>query len=494
MKISEILSHVRIIRQDGDPSLEITGITFDSRRARPGSLFVAVPGFRLDGHDFIPEAREAGAAAVLTERWIDTAGLPQFQTGNARLSMSLAAAAFYGYPSRRMTVIGVTGTNGKTTTSYMIDSILRSWSRQTGLLGGVEYRVGKRSEPAARTTPEAVDLQRMLAEMLNDGVEAVTLEVSSHGIDLFRVAGLDFDVAVFTNLSREHLDLHGGMEAYFKTKRRLFMGDLGQEEGAAPETLRPVPVVNIDDAYGRRLASELPRAIGFSIRSDADIRAGNIIAQGWQSSFELTTPAGAAGVRLKLPGYYNIANALAAAGAAHALGAPPDIIAAGLGSFKGVPGRFELIDTDAPFTIIVDYAHNEDGLLQSLVTARKLTSKRLLLVFGCPGERDREKRPEMGRIAGSKADLAILTTDDCYGEPPDRILNETEPGLKQAGGDYLRIPDRRRAIATALAAAAEGDTVLIAGKGHEAEQILPSGPVPFSDRQVIKELLETAFR
>lgn len=495
MKLSEVLSHVDAIRQDANPGTEITGIAYDSRRVRPGYLFAAVTGFKADGYDFIPQARENGVAAVLCERWLEGAGIPQIQTASVRRSMALAAANFYGHPSRKMKAIGVTGTNGKTTTTYLIDSILRASGLRTGLLGGIEYRMGDESVPATRTTPESIDLQEMLAHMAAAGVDAVTMEVSSHGIDLFRVANVDFDVAVFTNLTREHLDLHEDMENYFLAKRRLFVGNLANLADAQTSQVsqsggkRPLAVVNVDDRYGRRLAEELGDVIGFGLYTGADVTAANIKINGWETSFDLVMPSGMASVRLQLPGTHNLFNALSAAGAAHALGVAPQLAANGLQSVHGVPGRFELVDVETPFKVVVDYAHNEDGLSRSMATAGDLTENRVIVVFGCPGERDRDKRPEMGRIAGSLSHLAILTTDDCYGEPPEQILDEAEPGLMESGGKYLRIPDRRRAIETALEAAGPGDTVLIAGKGHETRQIMAAGPVPFNDAEVVKEIV-----
>lgn len=489
MRLSEVLLNVPAVRQDADPATEISGLAYDSRRVEPGFLFCAVPGFKADGHDFVAQARAKGAASVLTGRWLDEAGLPQVETANVRRSMALAAANFHGHPSQRMKVVGVTGTNGKTTTTYLIDAILRSGRQKTGLVGGIEYRIGEESAPAARTTPESIDLQQMLAGMAQAGVEAATLEVSSHGIDLYRLAFVDFDVAVFTNLTREHLDLHGEMESYYISKRRLFTEALEDSESESGVRRRPLAVVNLDDAYGRRLAGELGEALGFGLSAGADITAENVKMHGWETSFDLVTPSGAAPVTLNLPGYHNLSNALAAAAAAHALGLDPQVSARGLLSVAGVPGRFELLDVKAPFKVVIDYAHNEDGLARSLSTAAELTDHKVIVVFGCPGERDREKRPEMGRIAGSSSDLAILTTDDCYGEPPEQILDEAEPGLLASGGRYLRIPDRREAIEAALQAAGPGDTVLIAGKGHETRQIMSEGPLPFSDSLVVREIM-----
>jgi len=482
-----------VLRQEprGD-SIRISGLAYDSRDVEPGFLFAAVPGFKADGHDFIGRACEAGAAAVLTERWIGDAGIPQVQVSSVRKAMACAAAAFYGNPSRNLSLIGVTGTNGKTTTTYLIDSILREAGLMAGLIGGIEYRIGETSSQAKRTTPEAMDLQRMLRAMCDSDVQAVTMEVSSHGIDLYRVACLDFTVAVFTNLTRDHLDLHGSMEHYYQAKRSLFAGSLDKpgDPGAGSLSDRPIAAVNIDDRYGQRLAKEFSdHTSTFGMRPEAMVRAGNIEYAGWETGFDLITPAGHAPVRLHLPGSYNLENALGAAAAAIALGIAPDTIAAGLTASRGAPGRFEPVDVDAPFRVVVDYAHNEDGLAKALTVARALTSGKLILVFGCPGERDRDKRPVMGMTAGSLADLAILTTDDCYDEPPEQILDETEPGLIDSGVSYQRIADRREAIEAAVSAAGHGDTILIAGKGHETIQIIGDSALPFNDRNVVRKIV-----
>lgn len=494
--LNDLLTGFRgeVIHQDtcGD-SIIIAGLAYDSRNVESGFLFAAVPGFKVDGHDFIERARESGAAAILTERWITDAGVPQIQVDSVRKAMACAAAFFNGNPSKSLSLVGVTGTNGKTTTTYLIDSIFRKAGLTTGLIGGVEYRIGNKTLPATRTTPEAIDLHRMLREMCDSDVQAATMEVSSHGIDLYRVAYLDFTVAVFTNLTRDHLDLHGSMERYYQCKRSLFAGSLNRpcDPGAAISPGRPIAAINIDDIYGQRLADEFSdRVTTFGMRPDAMVRAANIEYTGWETDFDLITPEGQAPVTLNLPGAYNLENALGAAAAALALGIAFDIIAAGLTDAHGAPGRFESVGVEAPFRVVVDYAHNEDGLAKALTAARSVTRGKLIVVFGCPGERDREKRPAMGKTAGSLADIAILTTDDCYGEPAEQILNETEPGLIDSGVTYLRIADRREAIAAAVMEAAGcDDTILIAGKGHETSQSIDGKVLPFNDSSVVMEIV-----
>ncbi|MHB8859533.1 MAG: UDP-N-acetylmuramoyl-L-alanyl-D-glutamate--2,6-diaminopimelate ligase [Thermoleophilia bacterium] len=506
-KLDEILRGMPgILRAEATAGVEITGLAYDSQRVRPGYLFSAVPGFKIDGHEFAGQAREAGAAAILTGHWLEDAGLPQIQVESVRKAMALAARNFWDSPSRSLALIGVTGTNGKTTTTYLIDSILRENGMTTGLIGGIEYRIGEHSFESKRTTPEAIDLDRMLADMSGAGVNAAAIEVSSHGIDLYRVAWLDFSVAVFTNLTRDHLDLHGDMEKYYQSKRSLFTGTLDDPRNpdAVPSGQVPAAAINIDGEYGLRLARELSergdalsgaangksaKPVTFGINADAVVRAGNIEYAGWETRFDLLTPSGQAPVVLKIPGAYNLENSLAAAAAATALAIPVEATAAGLSASPGAPGRFEPVDIDAPFRVVVDYAHNEDGLSKAITNARALTPGKVIIVFGSPGERDRDKRPGMGRVAGDMSDLAILTTDDCYGEPPEQILDETEAGLLESDTHFFRIPDRRQAIETAIEAAREGDTILIAGKGHETRQIMATGSVPFNDREVVLDII-----
>jgi UDP-N-acetylmuramoyl-L-alanyl-D-glutamate--2,6-diaminopimelate ligase len=480
-----------IVHSDAAPETEIKGVTLDSRAVQPDFLFAAIPGYKSDGHDFIPAAVDAGAVAVLTERWLDTLDVAQVQVTDVRRALARAAANYYQHPSQQLQLVGITGTNGKTTTSFMLHSILAVTGRKATLVGGVEYRIAGETAPAVRTTPEAMELQGMLARAVDAGDAYAVVEVSSHGIELFRAAFVDFAVAVFTNLTREHLDLHKDMESYYQVKRRLFLGTIAGDNTMTAKL--PLAVINTDNEYGERLVRETEEAGGkvftFGAASDADITAEQIVYSGWKTSFILLTPDGSAPVELAIPGSFSLANALAAAAAASAMGLSVSEIATGLNGHRGAPGRFEAVDAGTPYKVVIDYAHNEDGLARAIETARGLTPGKLILVFGCPGERDRDKRPHMGRLAGSSTDLAILTTDDCYDEAPDQILDGAEAGLVEAGGIYRRISDRRDAIAAALAAAGAGDTVLIAGKGHETKQVLAGGPVPFNDRQVVEDLI-----
>lgn len=491
MRLSQLISRIEVVRHDADPEIEIGGLCYDSRSVARDDLFFAVPGFKADGHMFIGDASRAGAAAIITQHWQEGLELPQIQVPAVRRAMAAIASIFYRDPSSRLTTIGVTGTNGKTTTTFMIDSILDAAGVKAVLLGGIVYRLPERSEDATRTTPEAIDLQRLLDAATGEGAAAATMEISSHAIELSRTDCLNFDVGVFTNLTREHLDLHGDMEAYYKTKRKLFRG--GKEGGCGvldSRMVEPKPVINIDDGYGRRLEKELDRpAVTFGFGSRAMVRAAEVDYFDRGTRWNLITPSGSSVIELRQPGEFNLYNALAAASTAIALELPQDAVAEGLHTFAGAPGRFEEIDTGAGFRVILDYAHNEDGLEKVLRAIRETSAGRLITVFGCPGERDRDKRPVMGHIAGELSDLSVLTTDDCYGESPARIMAAVREGLEESGGEHRMFEDRRKAIRYALHAAENGDTVLVAGKGHEKVQILPDGAHAFSDREVIGELI-----
>ncbi len=486
--LRRLLSGVETAGEIPAEDIEIGGLAYDSRRVEPGDLFFAIEGFQRDGHEFLPRARVAGAAAALVTRKVELAGLPLVEVTDARRAMAAVAAEFYDHPSRKLTLAGVTGTNGKTTTTFMLESIMAAAGARTGLIGGIEYRTGARPRKARRTTPEAPDLQAMLAEAVAHGLDFVTAEISSHGLALHRADMLDLDVAVFTNLSRDHLDLHGDLDDYYQVKRRLFTGD---GRGLQPPS---AAAVNVGDEHGRRLAAELSgtgvELVTFATGGhDATVTVQAADATGPGLRIVLELPGWQGELQLGVNGGFNAENAAAAAAAAVALGAAPGAIVTGLERFRGAPGRFELLDVDQPFKVIIDYAHNEDGLRRAIAAARQLARGRLILVFGCPGMRDRGKRPLMGRIAGEAADLSVLTTDDCYQESPSVIMDEVEAGLAATGGEYRRLEDRRRAIAAALDAAGAGDVVLVAGKGHEELQLMPDGERRFNDREVVEELL-----
>jgi UDP-N-acetylmuramoyl-L-alanyl-D-glutamate--2,6-diaminopimelate ligase len=434
--------------------VDVTELAYDARTAGPGSLFFCVPGSRVDGHDVAPQAVAAGAVALVVERPLDLP-VPQLVVPSVRRAMGPAAALFFADPSAELPVAGITGTSGKTTTSYLLWQILEAAGRRPGLVGSIERRVGDERRPVALNTPEAIDLQRLLREMAAAGNGACVIEATSIASVQGRLDGIRFAVLVFTNLSQDHLDFHGSMDEYFAAKRRLFA-----QAGCA--------AVNVGDEWGRRLAAELPEALTFGFADDAELR-----------------PEHLAGIDLKLQGRFNVENALAAAAAARLLGVGDEAIAAGLATVPGVPGRFESVDEGQPFAVIVDYAHKPGALENVLRTARELAGGRVICVFGCGGDRDRGKRPLMGRIALELADRAILTSDNPRSEDPQAIIAEV-----LAGAPDLEVePDRARAIAAAIHGAEPGDVVLIAGKGHEQGQEIDGVVHPFDDREVAREVL-----
>ncbi len=479
MELRELLAGADVIEVAGDAGVEISGLAFDSRRVGPGYLFFCVPGHAVDGHQFAPLAVQAGASAVVVERRLELEPfVVQAVVGDVRAAMAHAAVRFYEDPTFDLRVAGVTGTNGKTTTAFLIRHILERSGVQTGLLGTVKRIVGGADEPVERTTPEAIELQATFRRMADAGDRACAMEVSSHALALNRTDGTRFAVAAFTNLTQDHLDFHTDMEDYFLAKRSLFAG--GRAERA---------VVNIDDAYGDKLAAEF-EATTFSASGDerADLRATDLVLDASAARFRCLGPDGSAEVRLPLPGRFNVENALCAIGVAGALGVDLERAAGALADADRVPGRFEPVDAGQPFAVLVDYAHTPDSLENVLVSARQITAAdaRVICVFGCGGDRDRDKRPLMGEIAARLADLAVVTSDNPRSEEPVAIIDEIRAGIGQRPRAEVAVePDRRAAIALALAAARPGDTVVIAGKGHEQGQEFEHGrKIPFDDREV----------
>ena len=488
MRLEELVEALGEARLEGDAGVEIADLVYDSRRAGPGSLFFCVRGERVDGHDLAPDAIANGAVALVAERALELP-VAQVVVADARAAMAPLAVRFWGDPSAELAVAGITGTNGKTTTAFLLRGILEDAGRRTGLLGTVKRIVGGVEEEVERTTPEAIDLQRTFRRMLDGGDVSCAMEVSSHALAYGRADGIHLTVKVFTNLTQDHLDFHSDMEDYFLAKRRLFW--------AADDAGAPSPgsaVVNVDDPYGRRLFAELrgadAPAVGFSAEGSpgADFRAEQVEFDAAGSSFLCAGPDGSAAVEMWLPGHFNLANALAAISAAHALGVPLSDAAASLSGAARVPGRFEPVDEGQGFAVLVDYAHTPDSHENVLRAARIITAGRLICVFGCGGDRDREKRPLMGRIGAELSDLAIVTSDNPRSEDPGAIIAEILAG---AGSDGVEVePDRRAAIAVALEAAGPEDTVVIAGKGHEQGQEFEDGrKLPFDDREVAREEL-----
>jgi UDP-N-acetylmuramoyl-L-alanyl-D-glutamate--2,6-diaminopimelate ligase len=477
----------------GDPDTEILGLAYHTRDVADGTLFFCVPGLSFDGHEFAAAAVEAGAAAVVCER--DTGvNTPQATVPSVRRALALAASVWYGHPTRGLRVAGVTGTNGKTTTAHLIAGVLAAAGYPCGLLGTVVNRIGGADNPVKLTTAESLDLQRMFREMVEAGDEACALEVSSHALAQDRAVGIDFDVVVFSNLTRDHLDYHKDIEDYFGAKRRLFLPDEGRNGGAAA-------VVNIGDEFGARLARECAPhygddlwtcAVDDSGASGAAVVARDLHLRADGSAFTLECPRLGVDTRvaLRLAARFNVENALAAAAAGLALGLPAESVVHGLGVTEGVPGRFEAVRAGQPFSVVVDYSHTPDSLENALLAARAVTQGRVLLVFGCGGDRDRGKRPLMGAIGARLADRSVITSDNPRSEEPLAIVDEIAAGVPgDLAGSVVIEPDRRAAIRLALGEARVGDTVVIAGKGHEQGQIIGDRKIPFDDRTVAEEEL-----
>jgi UDP-N-acetylmuramyl-tripeptide synthetase len=488
VRVSELLSALSGARVVGTPPESVTGLTADSRRVRPGDAFVAVPGFKQDARRFVPEAAARGATLVVTEgEPLADVPVAQVLVPSARRALAALAGVWWEHPSRALTLVGITGTNGKTTTSYLVDALLRARGGATGILGTIQYVVGDEVRPASQTTPEALDIEAMLAAMRARDVRGVVMEVSSHALALARVDALAFDVGVFTNLTQDHLDFHGTLAEYGRAKRRLF------ELLAASPKSRRVAVVNADDPAGAGMVAGLAlETLTYGLGPGARVRATE-----WTSTLEgvrmtVETPVGRLALVSPLIGEHNVMNLLAAVGVGLAVGLPADAVARALGAVQTVPGRFEQVRAGQPFLVVVDYAHTPDALERVLATARKITPGRLGVVFGCGGDRDRGKRPIMGAIAARLADRAWITSDNPRSEDPDAIVAEVAAGATRVAGGperSARLADRRSAIAAGLAWAGPGDTVVIAGKGHETYQIVGADVLPFDDREVARRLL-----
>jgi UDP-N-acetylmuramoyl-L-alanyl-D-glutamate--2,6-diaminopimelate ligase len=468
----------------GARDLDILRIVSDSRQVVPGDLFAALPavgvptGIRQEGGRFVSEAVRRGAVAVLTE---DTELVTHTKTTwvtvpDARAALSLLAARFFGDPSGRMKLIGVTGTNGKTTTTFLIRAMLKAAGFKTGMIGTISHDLAGEVRRATHTTPDALSLQRLFSDMRDKGVTHVAMEVSSHALDQRRVEGCRFQAAVFTNLTQDHLDYHGDMETYFTAKRRLF--DQTEPGGRV--------VVNLDDSYGRVLQQAFPdRMLGFGMTSTAEIHPLSLASSGSGIRMSVATSSGALEVVSPLIGRHNAYNILAAVGVGVSLSLPHPQIAEGIADMSAVPGRFEKIDVGQDFLAIVDYAHTEDALCRLLSTAADLSPRRIITVFGCGGDRDREKRPRMGNVAARMSDYVIITSDNPRSEPPLSIIGQIEAGVKPVGRPYQIIPDRREAIFEAVRMARSGEMVVVAGKGHETVQIIGNETLPFDDREVL---------
>jgi UDP-N-acetylmuramoyl-L-alanyl-D-glutamate--2,6-diaminopimelate ligase len=439
----------------GSAAVDVTDLAYDARRARPGSLFFCVPGMRVDGHDFAPQAVGNGAVALVVERPLELP-VPQLIVDSAREAMPLAADEFFGRPTETLRVAGVTGTSGKTTTAFLLHAVLDAAGLRPGLIGTIETRIGGEPQPAVRTTPESIDLQRAFRQMLDAGDRSCALEATSHGSELHRLDRVRFACLVFTNLSQDHLDLHGTMERYFQAKRRLFLDG------------RPPAAINVGDEWGRRLLQDRPDALTYGLAPGAELG-----------------PDALDGVDLQLRGRFNVENALAALAAARLLGIDDETAKRGLEAMPGVPGRFERVDEGQPFEVIVDYAHKPNAVEGVLRAARELAQGRVICVFGCGGDRDRGKRPVMGRLVADLADVGIVTSDNPRSEEPQAIVDDVLAGAPELDVEL----DRRTAIARAIELAEPGDVVVLAGKGHEQGQQIGEIVLPFDDREVAREAL-----
>ena len=487
MKLGAILSGVGL-KQPLSASIagvEIDGLEFDSRRVARGYLFFAFPGSRTDGRRFAEDARTRGAVAVASESPApaDYDGI-WIEVEHGRHALALAARNFYNRPDERLGLTGITGTNGKTTTSYLLDSVLRAAGHTTALIGTIEYHLAGRVIPAVNTTPESLELVRLFADLEKQGGSHVTMEVSSHALALGRVYGLHFHTAIFTNLTRDHLDFHGTMESYFAAKRMLFEG-----AGAPPPKFA---VLNRDDEnlQGMKLASET-EVSWYGVGPEATVRARQVSSGFDGLRFEVQAGKTRFAVQSPLIGKINVYNILAACGAALSYNIPPDIITAGIARLRAVPGRFERIDEGQPFVVAVDYAHTDDAIRNVIAVARSLSPKRVITLFGCGGDRDRAKRPLMGQAAAENSDFVVLTSDNPRSEDPLAIMNDALVGIRRVDVPHIVEPDRATAIARALREAREGDIVILAGKGHETYQILKDQTLPFDDRAVAREVLKS---
>ncbi|MGA3081689.1 MAG: UDP-N-acetylmuramoyl-L-alanyl-D-glutamate--2,6-diaminopimelate ligase [Terracidiphilus sp.] len=489
MNWKELIDEITAVGAGGGSELPVTGVEYDSRKIKPGAVFVAMKGGSTDGNRYVEKAIDAGALGIITDSapkfdhlLVFEAGLPVLEVEHGRRALAQASAVFFGHPERRLAATGITGTNGKTTTAFLVEALLNAAARTTVLVGTIEYHVAGEVRPSLHTTPESRDLFELMAEGVARGATELVTEVSSHGLDQGRAAGLNFDVAVFTNLTRDHLDYHETMEKYYAAKRLLFDG-----------TVYPAPrvaVINADDAHSKQLAAAARRA-GAEVStygiSQGDWRAAGYTLTPSGALIELETPAGAAKVNSRLAGEVNILNLLAALASAYARGVPFADLVEFVPRLQPVPGRFQSVDAGQPFTVIVDYAHTDDALRNLTALARQITAAskgRVITLFGCGGDRDRTKRPKMGQAAGAGSDYIVATSDNPRSEEPLAILAEIEPGLKASGVQYIVEPDRAAAIHLALKEAHPGDVVLLAGKGHEKEQIVGFTAIPFDDVEI----------
>lgn len=480
MVLKDLLKDMDIISLTGDAKADISGVTFNSREAGPGNLFVAIDGINVDGHCFIDDAVNRGATAVLVEKRVEVKGASVIQVPDTKAALATAAANFYGRPAGRLRLIGVTGTNGKTTVTNLIKSILEYNGYRVGLIGTNQNMIGGTVIPTDKTTPDALELNRLFAAMEREKADFVVMEVSSHALEQGRVYGLQFEVGIFTNITQEHLDFHKTMQRYMAAKRKLF-----DMSGRC--------VINADDEHGRALAHELAeRTLTYSIDSPAGVRAHDIKMSSLGVLFDYTYEGKDSSVRVNIPGRFSVYNALAAICACLELGLTREQIGSGLLVAEGVRGRAEVVYTPhTDYTVLIDYAHTPDGLKNIISTVREFTSGRVITLFGCGGDRDRTKRPVMGKLAGELSDYCVVTSDNPRTEQPMSIIREIEEGIRGTGCPYTVIENRREAIRYAMSIAQKDDCIILAGKGHETYQILGTTKVHFDEREVVRQILES---
>lgn len=474
MKLSTLLFGFDVKNEFDDT--EITGICYDSRKVAPGDVFVCITGFKVDGHKYAESAVKSGAVAVIAEREIDV-DVPCVLIENAREALAFVSATFYDHPSKKLKLIGVTGTNGKTTTTFLTKYILEAAGFKVGLIGTNKNMIGDREIPSERTTPESLEINELFSEMVSEGVDYAVMEVSSHSLELHRVDFCEFDVGAFTNLSQDHLDFHETMENYLNAKAKLF-------------DICKTGIINVDDAGGRRIASECSCVtVSYGMDSACDVQGFNAEFKNSGVAFDCDMLGRKKRLRINTPGKFSVYNALCAAGICTACGISAEAISEGLSKASGVCGRAEVVPTGKDYTVMIDYAHTPDGIENILRSIRGFATGRVVILFGCGGDRDRTKRPKMGKIAGELADFCIVTSDNPRSEDPEFIISEIVPGVLETGCKYVVVPNRRDAIKYALDNAKKDDVILLAGKGHETYQILNDGTIHFDEREIVHEIL-----
>ncbi len=481
MKLVDVIRDVDIISSYGVSSVEIKDVVYDSRKVMPGSLFICITGFKMDGHAYIDEAVAKGAVAVLVQNDIQKDEISIIKVKDTRKAMSTVASNFYGKPTEKIKLIGITGTNGKTTTTYLISSILEHANKTAGTIGTISVKIGKEEIASSRTTPESLDLQQLFCDMVNKKIEYSVMEVSSHALELGRVDDCNFGIGIFTNLTQDHLDYHKNFDNYREAKKKLFY-----------KTSR-WNIINIDDSHGRIIAEEIKSLnttlITYGIDNNADIMAKNIEIDAKGIKFTLVTPSYSIDIQNKIPGKFSVYNCLAAASAAYVEGIDKDIIRDGIYNLSKVPGRSEVVNIDKPYTVMIDYAHSPDGLENILKSIRQYVKGRIITVFGCGGDRETLKRPIMGETAGRLSDYCIITSDNPRSEEPISIIRQVEEGMRNTDCDYICIENRKDGIKYALTIANKDDIVLLAGKGHETYQVLKEGTIHFDEKEIVRELI-----